>query len=72
MWATALVGSDQLWVAALDRYINGCCCCVFFFFFFWCVFGGGSFGGTMVVVWWVWCKKVYSMVVFGMGMLGCF
>ena len=37
------------------------------YFFFFCVFGG-----TMVVVWWVWCKKVYSMVVFGMGMLGCF
>ena len=35
-------------------------------FFFLCVFGGGSFGGAVVVVWWVWCKKVYSMVVFGM------
>ena len=41
MWVTDLVGSDQLWVVALDRWINGCCCYVFFF----CVFGG-----TMVVV----------------------
>ena len=43
---------------------------VFFFFFF--VFGGGSSGGAVVVVWRVWCKKVYSVVVFGMGLLGCF
>ena len=28
-----------------------------------CVCGGGSSGGAMAVVWWVWCKKVYSMVV---------
>ena len=43
-----------------------------FFFFFFCVFGGGSSGGAVAVVWWVWCKKVYSMVVFGMGLSGCF
>ena len=28
--------------------------------------------GLLVVVWWVWCKKVYSVVVFGMGLLGRF
>ena len=37
-----------------------------------CVFGGGSSGGVMVVVWWDWGKKVYPMLVFGMGLLGCF
>ena len=55
---TAMVASDQLWV---DKW-----------FFFFCVFGGGSSGGAVAVVWWVLCKKVYSMVVFGMGLLGCF
>ena len=58
LWVTAMVASDQLWV---DKW-----------FFFFCVFGGGSSGGAVAVVWWVWCKKVYSMVVFGMGLLGCF
>ena len=62
-WVTASVASDQLWVVALGGWIN----CFFF-----CVFGGGSSGGAVVVVWWVWCKKVYSVVVFGMGLLGCF
>ena len=31
------------------------------FFFFVCLVVG-----LLVVVWWVWCKKVYSVVVFGM------
>ena len=35
-----------------------------FLFFF--VFGGEFSGGAVAMVWWVWCKKVYSMVVFGM------
>ena len=42
----------------------------FFYFFF--VFGGEFSGGAVAMVWWVWCKKVYSVVVFGMGLLGCF
>ena len=41
-----------------------------FLFFF--VFGGEFSGGAVAMVWWVWCKKVYSVVVFGMGLLGCF
>ena len=62
-WVMASVALDRLWVVALGGWIN----CFFF-----CVFGGGSSGGAVVVVWWVWCKKVYSVVVFGMGLLGCF
>ena len=63
-WVMALVALDWLWVVALGGWINGC--------FFLCVFGGESSGGVVAMVWWVWCKKVYSMVVFGMGLLGCF
>ena len=67
MWVTDLVGSDQLWVVALDRWINGCCCYVFFFFFFfvclvvlWWWFGGS--GVRKFTLWW--CLAWVCWVVF--------